>query len=66
MKIEIEVAIITGIILAVIVGVFYLVVFLPLDFYFECIQHGMIPSGTRSEYACHQLQDYLMFIPRVN
>jgi hypothetical protein len=66
MKIEIEVAIITGVILAGIVGVFYLVMFLPWDFYFECIQHGMIPSGTRSEYSCHQLQDYLIFIFRVN
>lgn len=66
MKIEIEVAIITGVILAGIVGIFYLVMFLPWDFYFECIQHGMIPSGTRSEHSCHQLQDYLIFIFRVN
>lgn len=65
MKIEIEVAIITGIILAGIVCAFYLVMFIPWDFYIECVQNGMIPSGTRSEYSCHHLQDYLLFIFRV-
>ena len=62
MKIELEVAIITGIILAGMVGIFYLVMFLPWDFYFECLEHGMIPSGFRSEHSCHQLQDYVIFL----
>ncbi|WP_299292117.1 hypothetical protein [Nitrosopumilus sp.] len=62
MKIEIEVAIITAVILAGIIGIFYLVVFLPWEFYFQCIGNGMIPSGDRSEHSCHQLEDYLFML----
>ncbi|MBI1663433.1 MAG: hypothetical protein IS860_08085 [Nitrosopumilus sp.] len=62
MRIEIEVAIITVIVLLGIVGVFYLIMYLPWDFYFECLQHGMIPYGTRSQHSCHQIQDYMTIL----
>lgn len=28
---------------------------IPWDFYFECLQNGMVPSGTRENHSCHEI-----------
>lgn len=51
--------IIFALIVLSIIGIFFLIFYLainiPWDFYIECIQNGMIPSGTRASHTCIDL-----------
>ncbi|QLH11284.1 hypothetical protein [Nitrosarchaeum sp. AC2] len=42
-----------------VIGIFsfilYLTIGIPWDFYVECIQNGMLPSGTRANHACIEI-----------
>ena len=56
MKIGLEVAIITGIILLGIVVGFYVAITIPWEDYFNCIMiGGHIPTGLRADYSCIEI-----------
>ena len=56
MKIGLEVAIITGIILLGIVIGFYVAITIPWEDYFNCIMiGGHIPTGLRADYSCIEI-----------
>lgn len=53
MKIELEVSVITGIILLGIVVGFYTAITIPWEDYFNCIMiGGHIPTGLSTDYSC--------------
>jgi hypothetical protein len=55
MRTNFLIIIITGIILAAMFAMPYSSTIIPWKFYFECLQHGWLPSGTRGDVvSCHE------------
>ena len=48
------VVVIVGIVVAVMFAIPFSTIIIPWDFYLECIQNGMIPSGTRENHSCNE------------
>lgn len=60
MKTNYKIILITGIILAAMFAIPYSSTIIPWEFYFECLQHGWIPSGiSGGAVSCHEFRDFI-------